>query len=47
MQVPGYREKIEAIWGMAARDQYGTGELGVHSGEYEQRMGSISGTASC
>jgi len=39
MQVPGYREKIEAIWGMVARDQYGTGELGIHSGECEERNG--------
>jgi phenylacetate-CoA ligase len=39
MQVPGYREKIEAIWGMAARDQYGTGELGIHSGECEEQNG--------
>jgi phenylacetate-CoA ligase len=39
MQVPGYREKIEAAWGMVARDQYGTGELGVHSGECEQQNG--------
>jgi phenylacetate-CoA ligase len=33
LQVPGYRERIEGIWGMVARDQYGTGELGLHSGE--------------
>ncbi len=33
LQVPGYRERIEATWGMVARDQYGTGELGLHSGE--------------
>jgi phenylacetate-CoA ligase len=39
MQVPGYREKIEDIWGMGARDQYGTGELGLHSGECEQQNG--------
>lgn len=39
MQVPGYREKIEATWGMVARDQYGTGELGIHSGECEQQNG--------
>lgn len=39
MQVPGYREKIEAIWGMVARDQYGTGELGMHSGECEHLNG--------
>jgi phenylacetate-CoA ligase len=35
LQVPGYREKVEALWGMVARDQYGTGELGLHSGECE------------
>ena len=39
MQVPGYREKIQDIWGMVARDQYGTGELGLHSGECEQQNG--------
>jgi phenylacetate-CoA ligase len=33
LQVPGYREKVEDTWGMVARDQYGTGELGLHSGE--------------
>jgi phenylacetate-CoA ligase len=35
LQVPGYREKVELLWGMVARDQYGTGELGLHSGECE------------
>jgi phenylacetate-CoA ligase len=39
LQVPGYRERIEETWGMVARDQYGTGELGLHSGECEQRNG--------
>jgi phenylacetate-CoA ligase len=39
LQVPGYREKVEATWGMVARDQYGTGELGLHSGECEQLNG--------
>jgi phenylacetate-CoA ligase len=39
LQVPGYREKIEDAWGMVARDQYGTGELGLHSGECEQQNG--------
>jgi phenylacetate-CoA ligase len=39
LQVPGYRERIEATWGMVARDQYGTGELGLHSGECESRAG--------
>ena len=39
LQVPGYRERIEATWGMVARDQYGTGELGLHSGECDERDG--------
>ena len=39
LQVPGYRERIEEIWGMVARDQYGTGELGLHSGECDQLNG--------
>ena len=39
LQVPGYRERIEEIWGMVARDQYGTGELGIHSGECDQLNG--------
>ena len=39
LQVPGYRERIEDTWGMVARDQYGTGELGLHSGECDQRAG--------
>jgi len=39
LQVPGYREKIEDAWGMVARDQYGTGELGLHSGECEEQNG--------
>jgi phenylacetate-CoA ligase len=39
MQVPGYRQRIEEIWGMVARDQYGTGELGIHSGECAQQNG--------
>src|SRR5204862_437193 len=37
LQVPGYRERIEDTWGMVARDQYGTGELGLHSGECAAR----------
>ena len=36
MQVPGYRRRIEDEWGMVARDMYGTGELGLHSGECER-----------
>jgi phenylacetate-CoA ligase len=39
LQVPGYREQIEETWGMVARDQYGTGELGLHSGECEYQRG--------
>jgi phenylacetate-CoA ligase len=39
MQVPGYRERIEDLWGMTARDQYGTGELGLHSGECDRLNG--------
>src|SRR4051812_15646939 len=39
LQVPGYRERIEDTWGMVARDQYGTGELGLHSGECEYQQG--------
>jgi phenylacetate-CoA ligase len=39
LQVPGYRERIEDTWGMVARDQYGTGELGLHSGECDERSG--------
>jgi phenylacetate-CoA ligase len=39
MQVPGYRERIEELWGMRASDMYGTGELGIHSGECEHRNG--------
>jgi phenylacetate-CoA ligase len=37
MQVPGYREKIEDTWGLVSTDMYGTGELGMHSGECEHR----------
>ena len=39
LQVPGYRERIEDTWGMVARDQYGTGELGLHSGECDSMNG--------
>jgi phenylacetate-CoA ligase len=39
LQVPGYRERIEETWGMVARDQYGTGELGLHSGECDRQDG--------
>ena len=39
LQVSGYRERIQETWGMVARDQYGTGELGLHSGECEAQDG--------
>jgi len=39
LQVPGYRDRIEETWGMVARDQYGTGELGLHSGECDELAG--------
>ncbi len=39
LQVPGYRERIEDTFGMVARDQYGTGELGLHSGECDELDG--------
>lgn len=39
IQVPGYRERIENLWGMTAQDLYGTGELGLHSGECGYRQG--------
>jgi phenylacetate-CoA ligase len=39
MQVPGYRERIEDTWGLHSGDLYGTGELGMHCGECEQRSG--------
>ena len=37
MQVPGYRGKIEQALGLQSFDMYGTGELGLHSGECEYR----------
>ena len=39
LQVPGYRERIQDTWDMVARDQYGTGELGLHSGECDYMNG--------
>ena len=39
LQVPGYRERIESVWGMVAQDMYGTGELALHSGECPERNG--------
>lgn len=39
MQVPGYRQRIESVWGMQTSDLYGTGELGMHCGECEHRNG--------
>lgn len=45
LQIPGYRERIESAWGMTARDMYGTGELGLHSGECEYLNGLHYGGA--
>lgn len=39
MQVPELRKRLEEAWGMVAMDLYGTAELGMHSGECEQRAG--------
>ncbi len=39
LQIPGYRSRIEDLWGLASGDLYGTGELGLHSGECEHRQG--------
>ncbi|TAM98414.1 MAG: phenylacetate--CoA ligase family protein [Rhizobiaceae bacterium] len=39
LQVPGYRQKIEKTWGMAAGDLYGVAELGCQSAECEHRNG--------
>jgi len=39
MQVPGYRERIEGTWGLESGDLYGTGELGMHCGECDERAG--------
>jgi phenylacetate-CoA ligase len=39
LQVPCYRERIEQLWAMQARDMYGTAELGMHSGECEHLNG--------
>lgn len=39
LQIPGYRKRIEDMWGLASSDLYGTGELGLHSGECEHRQG--------
>lgn len=39
LQISGYRERIESLWGMRAMDAYGTGELGMQSGECEYRNG--------
>jgi phenylacetate-CoA ligase len=45
LQIPGYRERIESAWGMRARDMYGTGELGLHSGECDHAAGLHYGGA--
>jgi phenylacetate-CoA ligase len=39
LQVPGYRERIENLWGMKAHDLYGMAELGVQSAECEHNTG--------
>jgi phenylacetate-CoA ligase len=39
LQVAGYRERVEGLFGMTARDMYGTAELGLHSGECEELRG--------
>ena len=39
LQIPGYRERIEASWGMKARDLYGAAEVGAHSAECEHLNG--------
>ena len=39
LQIAGYRERIETLWGMTAHDMYGTSEAGVQSGECEARQG--------
>lgn len=39
LQIPAYREKIEEAWGMVAMDLYGAAEVGVQSGECEERSG--------
>ena len=39
LQVPGYRQRIENLWDMKARDLYGTSEVGGHSAECEHLNG--------
>ena len=39
LQIAGYRERIETLWGMTAHDIYGTAEAGVQSGECAARQG--------
>ncbi|MEE9250484.1 MAG: hypothetical protein V3U93_05090 [Alphaproteobacteria bacterium] len=39
LQIPGYRDRIEGLWGMTARDLYGVAELGCQAGECEYRAG--------
>ena len=39
LQVPGYRQRIESLWGMSSHDLYGIAELGCQSGECEYRAG--------
>jgi phenylacetate-CoA ligase len=45
LQIPGYRQRIEDLWGLQAVDLYGTGELGMHCGECEYRSGFHYGAA--
>ena len=39
LQVPSYREKVEDLWGMVVRDQYGTVIGKIHSGECDRLDG--------
>ncbi|WP_423910150.1 phenylacetate--CoA ligase family protein [Candidatus Spongiihabitans sp.] len=39
LQVPGYRDRIESLWGMRTHDLYGVAELGCQSAECEHRAG--------
>ncbi|MBI6630839.1 phenylacetate--CoA ligase family protein [Pontibaca salina] len=39
LQVPGYRQKIENLWGMSTHDLYGIAELGCQSAECEHHDG--------
>jgi phenylacetate-CoA ligase len=39
LQVPGYRQRIEDLWGMTAHDLYGIAELGCQSAECQHQAG--------